>query len=751
MKPVKQLLLFVIFLFYVLPVAAQEVDKSLLTLDCIFHSTEFNGDRFGPARFIEDGKYYTTLEPSKYVSDGRDIVRYETETGSREVLISAKLLIPEGATKPLSISNYIWSTDKTKLLIFTNTARVWRYNTRGDYYVLDLNSKKLIKLGGNARPSTLMFAKFSPDNKKVGYVREHNVYVEDLMTGKITQLTFDGSTNIINGTFDWVYEEELDCRDGFRWSPDSKSIAYWRLDASGVNDFFLINDTDSIYSKVIPVQYPKVGTTNSACKVGVVSAGGGETVWMKVPGDPRNNYIARMDWAESSDEIVFQHLNREQNKLEVMLGNAKTGDVKTILTETDKAWVDVTDDLQWFNKGKDFLWTSERDGWRHIYLISRDGKNIKLITPGDFDVISIESIDEKSGWIYYIVSPDNPTQRYLFRVALDGSGKNEQITPLDQKGTHSYQISDGAYYAIHTYSTIDNPPVTDLVKLPSHEVIRTLVENKKLIENVNAIKKMSTEFFKIDIGDGVVLDGWIIKPYNFDASKKYPVLFYVYGEPAAQTVVDRWGGNQHLWYEMFAQHGYVVISVDNRGTPAPRGREWRKAIYKKIGIINSSDQAKAAEALIKKYSFIDPERVAVWGWSGGGSMTLNLMFRYPKIYKTGMAVAPVGDERLYDTIYQERYMGLLPECDSAYIQGSPVTFAHQLEGNLLIVHGSGDDNVHYQNTEIIVNELIKHNKQFAMMVYPNRTHGIYEGENTTRHLFTLLTNYLESHVKAGAE
>ena len=747
MKTIKHLFLFAIL--FVINLSAQTEDKSLLTIDRIFDSMEFMSDRFAQARFNEDGKYYTALESSKDIPGGRDIVKYETASGNKEVIVSAKLLIPEGGSKPLQISNYIWSFDKSKLMIFTNTERVWRYNTRGDYYVLDLATNKLQKLGGSAKPSSLMFAKYSPDDKNVAYVSEHNIYCEDLSTGKVTQLTFDGSKTIINGTFDWVYEEELDCRDGFRWSPDGKSIAYWQLDASGVNDFFMINDTDSLYSKVIPVQYPKVGTTNSSCKVGVINAEGGETVWMNVLGDPRNNYIARMEWAENSDEIVFQYLNREQNKLDIILGNAKTGEVKTVLSETDKAWIDVDDDFQWIDDGKSFLWTSERDGWRHIYLVPRDGRDVKKITTFDFDVISIESVDEKDGWIYFMASPNNATQKYLYRVEMKENGKYEQISPAEHEGTHRYQIADGAEYAIHTYSKFDCPPVTNLVNLPSHEIVRNLVDNKNLIETVSSLKKMPTEFFKVDIGEGVVLDGWMIKPYNFDPAKKYPVLFLVYGEPASQTVLDSWGGSETLWHEMLAQQGYIVVSVDNRGTPAPRGREWRKSIYKKIGVLNSDDQAKAVEALIKQYNFIDPERIGVWGWSGGGSMTLNLMFRYPKIYKTGMAVAPVGNEKFYDTIYQERYMGLLPENDSIYVYGSPVTFAHQLEGNLLIVHGTGDDNVHYQNSEVVINELIKNNKHFTMMAYPNRTHGIYEGENTTRHLFTLLTKYLNDNLKAG--
>lgn len=750
MKPVKQSLLLLLFVFSFQFFYAQSEDKSLLTLDRIFNSDEFNGENFGPARWINEGKYYTTLEPSKDFPEGRDIIKYETETGKREVMVSTSLLIPKGADKPLRISNYIWSPDKTMLMIFTNTARVWRYNTRGDYWVLNLETKELKKLGGNAKPSTLMFAKFSPDNKKIAYVSEHNIYCEEITTNKITQLTSDGSETIINGTFDWVYEEELSLRDGFRWSPDSKSIAYWQLDASGIGVFNLINYTDSIYSKVIPVQYPKVGTTNSACKVGVVSAEGGETIWMNVPGDPRNNYIARMDWHPDSKNIWMQHLNRPQNKLEIILCNSKTGEAKTIFTETDDAWIDVTDYMQWINGGKEFVWLSDRDGWRHIYIVSKDGKEIKLLTPGQFDVTDIQKIDEAGEAIYFRASPDNAAQRYLFKVSLYGKGKVEKITPAELSGMNSYQISDGADFAFHTHSKFGTPPVIDLVELPSHKSICTLIDNKKLFDKVNELKKSPVEFFQADIGE-LALDCWMMKPYDFDQSRKYPVLFMVYGEPAAQTVLDRWEGGDYLWHLMLAQQGYVVISVDNRGTPSPRGREFKKSIYKKIGVLNSGDQAKAAEAILTKFNFIDPDRVAVWGWSGGGSMTLNLMFRYPKIYKTGMAVAPVGDERLYDTIYQERYMGLLPENDSIYVVGSPVTFAHQLEGNLLIVHGTGDDNVHYQGTELVINELIKNNKPFTMMAYPNRTHGIYEGENTTLHLFSLLTRYLKDNTPAGGK
>lgn len=751
MKHTARFILSALFVFILSQNAfPQTEDKSLLTLNRIFNSADFSSDRFGPARFIEEGKFYTTLEASKDAPGGRDIVKYETETGKREVLVSAKLLIPEGQTKPLGISNYTWSANRNLLMIYTNTARVWRQNTRGDYYVLNLKTSKLQKIGAFAKPSKLMFAKISPDEQKAAYVCENNIYVENLADGKITQLTSDGSNTIINGTFDWVYEEELDLRDGFRWSPDSKSIAYWQLDASGVNVFYMINDTDSLYSKVIPVQYPKVGTTNSASKVGVVNIADAKTVWINVPGDPRNNYIARMDWAASSDEIVIQHLNRLQNQNEVMLGNAKTGEVKTIFTERDSAWIDIHDELMWLKNGKELTWISERDGWRHLYIISRDGKNVKLVTPGNYDVIDLQLVDEKSGYAYFIASPDNATQKYLYRTKLDGKGKLERLTPKEFTGTNSYQISEGANYAIHNFSSANSTPISQLIKLPDHSLIKKVVENKALAENIGALKKLPTEFFQVDIGGGVMLDGWIMKPFNFDPAKKYPVLFLVYTEPAAQTVVDRWSGD-FLWHTMLTQQGYIVMSVDNRGTPSPRGRDWRKSIYKKIGILNSSDQAMAVKALLQKFTFLDADRVGVWGWSGGGSATLNAMFRFPDLYKTGMAVAAVGHEKLYDTIYQERYMGLISVNPEVYEEGSPVTYAKNLKGNLLIVHGTGDDNVHYQGAELVINELIKHTKPFTMMAYPNRSHGIYEGEGTTLHLFSLLTRYLNENLPAGAK
>ena len=741
-------LVLLLALAVVSPLTAQQSDASLLTLDRIYNSDEFNPQFPGALRWMPDGSAYTKLERSTETQGGQDLVRYEAGTGARRVLVPASRFVPAGAERPIRVEGYTWSPDGTQLLIYTNSARVWRANTRGDYWILRVADGQLRKLGGNGTPSTMMFAKFSPDNSRVAYVREHNIYVEDLASGAITQLTSDGSNTTINGTFDWVYEEEFFLRDGFRWSPDSRLIAYWQLDASEVRDYLLVNTTDSLYSFVKPIQYPKAGSTNSSARVGVVPAAGGPTTWMQIEGDPRNNYIARMEWSGNSREIVVQHLNRLQNTLAVMLGDAANGQVRTVLTERDSAWVDVVDDLRWLDTGQRFTWVSERSGWRHVYVVSRDGRTVRPVTSGNFDVERVLQIDEKGGWVYYIASPDNATQRYLYRSRLNGNGRPERLTPAGQAGTHQYNLAPGARWAMHTWSSFTRPPSAELIQLPQHRTTTVLTTNDSLVARVGRLSRGETRFFRVSAGPGVELDGWVMFPPGMDSTKKYPLLFHVYGEPAGTTVNDAWGYDDYLWHLMLTQQGYIVASVDNRGTPSLRGRDWRKVVYRKIGVIASIDQAGAARTMMR-WPMVDSSRIGVWGWSGGGSMTLNMMFRYPDIYSTGMSVAPVPDQHLYDTIYQERYMGLPQDNEADYVEGSPVTYADRLKGNLLVIHGTGDDNVHYQGTERLVNALVKANKPFTMMAYPNRTHGIFEGEGTTIHLRNLLTRYLNQNMPAG--
>jgi dipeptidyl-peptidase-4 len=674
----------------------------------IFGRRGTGGVPFGPAQWNESGDSYSTLEPT--ADGGVDIVEYDAASGARTVRVAARLLKPKGANAPIDIEEYTWSADGKRLLVFTNTQKVWRQNTRGDYWVLDVPSGTLHQVAAGSPDATLMFAKFSPDGQRVAYVRAGEIYVEPAMGGKATRLTHDASRTRVNGMTDWVYEEEFDLRDAFRWSPDSKSILFWQFDMSGIRDYLLINDTDSLYPFTVPVQYPKAGTTNSAVRLGVLRADGTGTVtWVRLEGDPRNHYIPRAEWAANSSEVIVQYMDRPQHRDMVHLVDAKSGAARMILDERDSAWVDVVDEIKWVDAGQDFIWVSEA-----------------------------------GGWIYFSASPENATQRYLYRASMKSPGPPQRVSPAAVPGTHGYDISPNAKWAFHNYSRTDQPTTIDLVALPGHTVVRPLGRASNPTTPVTA-----AELFHVTVPDGATLDGWMLKPRDFDATKKYPVLVHVYGEPAAQTVLDAWGGAQQQWHQMLADRGYVVISVDPRGTPGPKGRDWRKVIYGAIGPISSREIADAARGLTRTRTYLDSTRVGIWGWSGGGSSTLNAMFRYPDVFSVGMAVAPVADQRLYDTIYEERYVGLPQDNPKGYEIGSPITFADGLKGKLLILHGEGDDNVHYQGTERLVNRLVELGKAFDMMVYPNRTHCICEGPGTTLHVYSLLSRYLLTNLPAG--
>jgi len=734
-----------------LAVAGSELPVDLQArLTRIFATKELKAKTFGPARWLEGGAAYTTVEASPTVAGGKDLVRYDSATGQRRVLVSAAALVTAPGQKPLAIDDYAWSKDNQRLLIFTNTRKVWRRNTRGDYWLLELASGKLRKLGGGRPESSLMFAKLSPDGTRVAWVHESDLYVEALADGAVTRLTTDGSATIVNGTSDWVYEEEFEVRDGFRWSPDGRSIAFWWFDSSEVGRFPLLNNTDTTYPVVTWIAYPKAGTTNSAVRVGIVDAIGGAVRFVQVPGDPRDTYLPRMEWVEGSGELMLQQMNRLQNRNDVWLADPKTGKTRRLLADQDDAWLDVVDAWRWLPGGKELLWVSERDGWRHAWAAPRDGGALRLLTPGSFDLIDVEGVSH-DGFLYFGASPDDATRRYLYRVSLDGRTPPARVTPPALVGNHSYDVAPDGRYAFHTWSTADRPPTTDLVRLPSHQVVRMLEDNQALANAIAPSVASPMELFKVDIGDGVRLDGFLLKPRGFDPSKKYPLLMYVYGEPAGAQVVDAWRGDRHLFHRALADAGYVVACVDNRGTPAPRGRAWRKVVYGSVGVLATKEQTAAVRRMLAERPYLDPERVASWGWSGGGSMTLNLLFRSPDLYRVGLSVAPVPDQRLYDTIYQERYMGLPQGNPDGYRAGSPISFAEGLKGRLLIVHGSGDDNVHFQGTERLVNRLVELGKSFDFMEYPNRSHAIPEGEGTSLHIHSLLARYLLEHLPPGPQ
>jgi len=722
----------------------------------MFNKNEFWGKQVHLA-WENSGDAYTILEPA---ADGKgtDIVAYETATGKRTVQVSAAQLTPAGATAPIEIEEYSWSADGKKLLVFTNSKKVWRENTRGDYWVFDTSSSspesRLMKLGGDAPESSLMFATFSPDASRVAWVRANNIYMEELATKKITQLTSDGSTDIINGTSDWVNEEELFLRNCLRWSPDSQSLAYWQFDQSGVGEYTLINDTEQEYPVTFKYKYPQPGTTNSAARVGIVAATGGTTQWVKLIGDPRQNYIAQMDWAGNSDCVLLEYLNRAQNRNQFVWADAHTGETRVIGEDTDKDWVDVSG-MEWVEKGKeagtlkDALLLSERDGWRHAYRLDLKTGQTRLVTNFEGDILEKAPVDQKGGWFYFLASPDDPVRQYLYRARLDGKGSPERVTPQDEPGVNAYNVAPNGKWAVHAYSTADRPWRAEIVSLPDHKVLRTLVDDGELAGKVQPLLSSKTEFFKVKVENGATLDGWMIKPPDFNPNKKYPVVTYVYGEPCCATVRDEWNPFSRLIGGLMAEEGYLVISIDNEGTSSPQGREWRRSVYGAVGVLSSAQQTQAIKELARERPYIDPSRMAIWGHSGGGSTTLNVMFRYPGVYSTGIAMAPVADESHYDSIYQERYMGLPAENAKGYHDGSPINFAAGLDGHLLLIHGSGDDNVHFQGTELLINKLIELGKPFDMMDYPNRTHALSEGKGSSFHVFSTLARYIEEHVPSG--
>jgi dipeptidyl-peptidase 4 len=604
----------------------------------------------------------------------------------------------------------------------------------------DVASGKRTVMDAPRTERTAKSGKASPDGQRVVYSDGGNLHVRDLQSNQTLPLTRNAADSSVSNR-------------RAVWSPDGKWIAYVQSDDSQVRRRPVLVPSDPSYPEVREHRFARVGETITVLRVGVVDSQGTETRWLPIPEPLEGFYLGQVSWAGNSHEVLVEKLSRFRDEREFLLANIHTGKITRIFHETDPAWVIASYNknagLEWIQDGQAFVVLSEKDGWRHAYVYSRDGEEQALLTPGASDIIERVKVDEKRGWFYYNASPDNGTQKYLYRVKLDGTAKPERVTPMSQPGTHDYEVSPEARWAFHTYSTFDTPPVTELVELPEHRIVRVLEDNSELRSKMEALDFPPTEFFQIDIGSGVTVDAWMIKPSDFDPSRKYPVFVYVYGEPHAQTVLDQWGRVHADYHRMIANFGYLVVSIDNRGTPAPKGAAWRRSIFGSLGPLSTKEQAAGLQKLGATRPYVDLSRVGIWGWSGGGSNTLNAMFRKPDVYQVGIAVAPKPQPHLYNAWFQEIYMQTRETNPDGYRRSAPMNFAEGLKGDLLIVHGTGETNTHLQITEGLVDRLIELGKHFDYMTYPNRDHGLREGRGTDVHLRLLMTRYLLEHLPPG--
>jgi len=709
--------------------SAQVPAEAEARLRAIYERGELDAESFR-ATWLLDGSGYTVLEPEPG-ANGRALVHYDAASGKRRVLASPSQLVPPGATAPMAIDGYWLSQDGSQL--FLQTSRGEDRDRAADFWMLERTPGRLRRLAAGR------FSSMSPDGTRILYSDQDNLFVYDLSSDRTHPLTEDGEADSVsNGRA--------------VWSPDGERVAYVQSDSSEVRLRPMLIPVDPSYPELREVRFARVGGTIPTLRVGVVDARGGETRWLAVPTPAEGIYLGQVEWAGNSHELLVEKMSRSRDEREFLIADVCTGAVTRIYHESDRAWVIASyrrnAGLEWIRGGRAFLVLSEKDGWRHAYVCSRDGGKQALITPGSFDIIQRGMVDEAGGWFYYFASPDNATQRFLYRVRLDGSAEPERVTPSDQPGTHDYDFSPDARWAFHTTSTFDTPPTTELVQLPEHRTVRVLEDNRGLKEKLEPLIPRPTEFLQLDIGGGVVLDAWMIKPRDFDPSRKYPVFVYVYSEPHSQTVLDRWSGSNN-YHRVIADLGYLVVSIDSRGTPAPKGAAWRRAVFGSLGPLSTEEQAAGLQEMGRTRPYVDLSRVGIWGWSGGGSNTLNAMFRKPNVYHVGIAVAPKPQPHLYNAWFQEIYMRTLEDNPEGYRRSAPINFAEGLQGDLLIIHGTGETNTHLEITEGLVDRLIELGKPFDYMTYPNRDHGIRRGKGTSLHLRMLMVRYLLDHLSPG--
>ncbi|MBD2769099.1 DPP IV N-terminal domain-containing protein [Hymenobacter sp. BT664] len=719
--------------FTTTPLRAQQ--KLPLTLEDIWAKPTFRSASVPGFNWMNDGRYYSALEAG-------NLVQHEVTTGKAvQTLVAASALqVPGG--RSLDVDGYSFNANEQKVLFTTATEPIYRRSARASYYVFDRSSQKLTQLSAGGKQG---YATFSPDGQRVAFTRDNNVFVTDLATMKETAVTTDGVPNkLINGSADWVYEEEFGFAQGFFWSPDSKRLAYYTFDESQVPEYDM-QQWGELYPKEYRFKYPKAGEKNSVVSVSTYEVATARTVKMEVGPEP-DQYIPRVMWTQQPNILSIQRLNRLQNKLEILHADAATGKTQVVVTDTNPAYVEINDDLQYLAGGKQFIFTSEKDGYQHLYLHEMNGKLVRQVTKGNWEISAINGFDPKSGYVYYTSTEGSPLQRHLYRINLQGTDK--KCISEAGNGTDVVNMSPDTKYFLNVHSSAGVPAVTSLREGSTGKLVKTLEDNAKLRQTLAQYNLGKLEFFTFKTSEGVELNAWMIKPSNFDPAKKYPVLMHVYGGPSfgttsTQTVLDNAGGGtaltNYLWHQLLAEKGYLVVSVENRGTSG-RGSAFRKATYANLGKLETIDQGEGAKYLAT-LPYVDKSRIGIWGWSYGGYMTSLAMTKNADLFKMGIAVAPVTNWRYYDTVYTERYLKTPQQNPAGYDENSPVQFARNLKGKLLLVHGTGDDNVHFQNSIAFVNALINANKDFQTLYYPNRNHAI-AGGNTRLHLYRQMTNFV---------
>ncbi len=719
----------IIVYFFLASVCAYSGSKKF-TVEDIFSSQKFASKSIRGIQWMKDGKSYSFLETDT-TTKSTGVFQFTIKDRTKKMIVSGATMKLNEADPAFRFTSYQWSPDE-KQILFVSAPPDKQYLSRltpaGNFFIYDIISKKFSKITNASMPQYNQ--KFSPEGKKIGYVRENNIYVYDLVSSKEIQLTFDGAEHIINGKFDWVYEEEFGISDGWSWSPDGSKIAYWHLDENRVPEYTM-TEWDSTHLNLIKMRYPKPGDPNSIVTIGVLDVSTEKTEWIDL-GSNDDIYVPRMKWTNDENFLSIQRLNREQNKVELLTYNVQKKSVKMIITEKSDTWLDVNNDLR-FLKNDQFIWSSDKDGFNHLYLYKNDGTLINQLTKGEWDVDSFYGVDEKNGLLYFSSSEISPIDRQIYSIRLDGT-KKKKLSTLP--GTNSANYSPTFENYIGYYNNSLTPSKIKMMKNDGKELY-SIEENE--IQSLKEYSLAETSFFTFTTSDNVLLYASLLKPSNFDSTKKYPVLVYTYGGPGSQVVRDSWGGANYLWYSMLADKGYLIFMVDNRGTGA-RGAAFKKMTYKNLGKWEVNDQIEGAKYLAS-LSYVDKDRIGMWGWSYGGYMASLTILVGADYFKTAVAVAPVTNWKFYDNIYTERFMGTPENNPVGYKDSSPLNHALKLKGKFLLIHGTSDDNVHFQNSANLTTALQQANKQFETMYYPNKNHGI-GGGNTRVHLYTLMTNFL---------